>query len=375
MEKDVTQILCDLINIPSFGKIQENHDIITYLKNELIDSKEIVPVISENGNCHLLIGINCKLHDIDDAILLSGHIDTVKPSNNHRPLAISSHDVIEGLGASDMKSFIAAVLSIKDDLYKMNKPIILSITSDEEDDYYGIDSIIKEMTKRNINPQYTIVGEPTNLNLSVKNRGNAIFKSEMQGVSCHTSTPEKGINAINLSMRFISELENLSARYKNDAIINVTSVNGGIAPNIIPNKCNMQFSIRCTNSTTLDKIQEELMEIHDSIASKNTLTSSSLVNVFTIPPFELKNKEFLIKLSNSLNLPMVESQFTTEAGDIQKAFPNSKIVIWGPGDPNCIHREGEKIHNKNLYKYTGILKDALRNQLNVEKGVNNERTL
>ncbi|MGN0748314.1 MAG: M20/M25/M40 family metallo-hydrolase [Christensenellales bacterium] len=375
MKKDVTQILCDLINIPSFGKIQGNHDIVTYIKNELIDSKEIVPVISENGNCNLLIGINCKLHDLDDAILLSGHIDTVKPSNNHRPLAIYSPDAIEGLGASDMKSFIAVVLSIKDDLYKMNKPIILSITSDEEDDYYGIDSILKEMTKRNINPQFTIVGEPTNLNLSVKNRGNAIFNSTMQGVSCHTSTPEKGINAINLSMKFISELENLSERYKNDAIINVTSVNGGIAPNIVPNKCDIQFSIRCTYSSILEKIQKELVDIHESIASKDTQNQSLLTNVFTIPPFELKNREFLLKLSNALNLPIVDSQFTTEAGDIQKTFPDSKIVIWGPGDPNCIHREGEKVYNKNLYKYKSILKNTLRNQLIVEKGANDERTL
>ena len=131
---------------------------------------DIAENVDSNGNTHLLVGVNCKLKNLDHAILLSGHVDTVRETEGHHPKAEIIDDCVKGLGTSDMKAFFAVVLSQIDDLKSIDYPIILSITSDEETEFEGVKKNIEEMQKRNINPDFAIIGEPTNLDYYASSR-------------------------------------------------------------------------------------------------------------------------------------------------------------------------------------------------------------
>lgn len=373
MKKDIVQILTELVNISSYENIGRNHLIIQYLKNSLKDCSEIVVVESENGNAHLLVGVNCELKNINNCILLSGHVDTVPPSENHLPVSSYENGKIVGLGTSDMKGFIAYIIDNIEELKQSKLPVVLAITSDEEYDFYGIWALTDEMKRRNIKPGLTIVGEPTSGKFSVSNRGNSIFVCDFEGKACHSSTPELGINAIGLSMKMVSEIENLNNKYKGFASLNVSSVQGGSVSNIVPDFCSLKFSVRSESLTILQSIKTELELAHKKIGMD--MPKSKLDNVFDIPPFEKRDNPFIQSASLKNEVEVTESAFTTEAGVIQQVFPNSAIVIYGPGNPTCIHQAGEHIHEAELKRYAEVMNRVVKNYASFKKELPYERNL
>lgn len=58
---------------------------------------------------------------------------------------------------------------------------------------------------------------------------------------------------------------------------------------------------------------------------------------------------------NKNNIKSSEQDYTTEAGVIQQKFNDAEIVIFGPGDPQNIHKKGESICISRLQQYTKLL--------------------
>lgn len=74
------EYLKKLVSIKSFD-LNENKEIIEYLKQELNDVAQEILTLKNTVNKResLLVGLNCKLKDVSNAIVLSGHVDTVCP--------------------------------------------------------------------------------------------------------------------------------------------------------------------------------------------------------------------------------------------------------------------------------------------------------
>ena len=373
MKKDITNVLCDLVNIPTFSAIDENHPIIKYLTENFKDCGEISIVKGENGNANLLIGINTKLNNLQDCVLLSGHIDTVKSSQGHQPKAVVDGENIQGLGAVDMKAFTASVIDNLEKLKECKTPVVLSLTSDEEYDFYGIEAILGEMQSRNISPKFVVVGEPTKSQFAVSNRGNAIYNITVHGKACHTSNPELGVNAIVLGSKIVLEIEKIKEKYKNLATINIGSMSAGTAPNIVPDLCKFNLSIRTLNLDVLKQIETDIKTAIDTITVG--LPKAEMVSPFSIPPFQQSNNDYISKVAQKHNVEITEANFTTEAGPVQQSFPNAEIVVWGPGDPNCIHKAGEQIDIEELKNYSRKLGNLIYNYTNQsQKEVFNENS-
>lgn len=359
---DCLNILTELVSIPSYGSIEKKHQIIKYLKNKFCDCCELLEIEDENGNVHLLVGANCNLKDINNSILLSGHIDTVRESKGHNCNISTVEDRIKGLGISDMKSFIASIISNIDYFKSLGVPVIFSITSDEETNLLGIRKIIHELKTRNINANMIIVGEPTDLDYYVSSRGNSIYVSIMNGISSHSGSPELGVNAIELQMQFVGEIMNIRNRYLHDAAVCITHIEGGETPsNVVPNRCSACFGIRTSDIKVLNSIYNYLLKKHEQI-SKN-YGDSKLFNVLNIPPFEMINSEFFNEQAVINDKKLINAKYATEAGYFQQAFPNSDIVIYGPGDPKDIHKSGESLNPINLFRYEIELRELLNNYI------------
>ena len=101
---------------------------------------------------------------------------------------------------------------------------------------------------------FCIVGEPTGMNLVNEHKGKKNFSIEFKGIEAHSSLVENGVNAISYGVEFIKFLENLQTEIKaistNNkfnppySTINVGTMEGGIALNIIPKFCKIEFEIR-----------------------------------------------------------------------------------------------------------------------------------
>lgn len=355
-------ILTELVSVSSYGRIDKKHPIIKYLKNKFRNCCEKLEIEDENGNIHLLVGVNCNLKDINNSILLSGHIDTVRESEGHVCNISTVGDRIKGLGVSDMKSFIASLISNIEYFQSLDVPVIFSITSDEETNLLGIKKIIHELKTRNINTNMIIVGEPTNLDYYVSSRGNSIYVSIMNGISSHSGSPELGVNAIELQTQFVGEIMNIRNQYLHDAAVCITHIEGGKSPsNVVPDSCSACFGIRTSDIRVLNEIYNYLLKKHKQI-SKN-YDDSKIFNVLNIPPFEMMNSDFFKEQALINNKQLINAKYATEAGYFQQIFPSSDIVIYGPGDPKDIHKSCESLNPINLFRYEIELRKLINNYI------------
>ncbi|WP_298034953.1 YgeY family selenium metabolism-linked hydrolase [uncultured Dysosmobacter sp.] len=148
-------------------------------------------------------------------ILMDGHIDTVDvvdaPQWQHDPFGAEIVDgKIYGRGASDMKGSVTAMVSAaaqyaEDCGKNFSGTICVSCTVHEEC-FEGVSS--REITKL-AKPDFVIIGEATSTTVKIGQRGRAEVVVETEGVSCHSSNPEKGVNAVYQMMTVIEEIRKI----------------------------------------------------------------------------------------------------------------------------------------------------------------------
>lgn len=148
-------------------------------------------------------------------ILLDGHIDTVPvPDESIWSIppfeAIVKENKIYGRGASDMKGAVAAMTAgaswFADEANKDFAGRICVTGVVHEECFEGIAS--REISAM-VKPDYVVIGEASELNLKIGQRGRAEIVVETVGKPAHSASPEQGINAVHLMMRLVERIEAL----------------------------------------------------------------------------------------------------------------------------------------------------------------------
>ena len=270
-----------------------------------------------------------------------GHTDTVNyESWDGNPFILQNdNDKLIGLGACDMKGGIAAILSSISKIDLKKNKIALYFTNDEETNFEGIKTIQKEISPNNI-----IIGEATDNIPIYATKGILGIELEFIGIKCHSSTPNKGINAIDECLDFIIELrkfykETIQKKEKNIFDIPYTTMNVGIINsgeniNSLPSKCTVSIEFRIANEEDITLITNEVNKLLQNYQCNITIKES-------IPP-KINNNDinFLEKISNKKQTKC----YITEGSFIDKNF-----IILGPG-PDTSHQKNEFINYQSLQK-------------------------
>ena len=190
-------------------------------------------------------------------ILLGPHLDTVGVENmTIDPFSAEIRDgKIWGRGACDTKGPMAAML----EALRENKNILadLPVAVDfvafmgEEASQYGSKHFAKHHAA---DYQFAIVGEPTSMDIVHLSKGSLWATLTATGIAAHSSQPHLGDNAILKLSRALLELQETLvpalAAYNNPILgpstINVGTISGGTAANIVPNFAKAQIDIRQT---------------------------------------------------------------------------------------------------------------------------------
>ncbi len=214
-------------------------------------------------------------------IVLDGHIDTVAVDNkdewNTDPFkGTLIGDKLYGRGASDMKSAVAAMIAAASSFIgkRFNGRIIVACIVEEER-FEGIAA--REITSR-YKPDYVIIGESTELRLNIGQRGRAEVVLESFGRSCHSSNPEKGINAILLMKRAIDAIERIQIHHQDplgDGILAITDIISSPYPgvSVIPDYAKATFDRRVLLGETAESI---VGEINDALQKENINAKASI---------------------------------------------------------------------------------------------------
>lgn len=329
------EILKKLISYNTIND-KENKEIMNYIEQYL---KELGFTTEYKSKC--LVMSNGK----DCNIGFLGHTDTVSYSNDwsFQPFELSEVDGnLYGLGTSDMKGSIAAILSAlsKIDFSKNKKGIKLFFTYDEEIGFSGINELVD---KGIVFPKYMIIGESTNNEVINASKGLLELKITFKGIASHSSRPEEGINAIENCINFINNLKKYYNELKQETIdsksttMNIGIINGGRSTNIVPDNCEVLIDFR-----TISKNQNKdiIKKVNNLI--RNCEATCEIIN--NINPFS--------NVSEKINM----SDFITEA-----SFIGSKNkYILGVGPINA-HKKDEFITIDSLNKleeqYIEIIKE------------------
>jgi len=192
---DVKEILKKLVSYNTI-KDNQNKEIMDFIENYL---KKYNFTIKRINKC--LIAYNSETPNIG----FIGHTDTVDyEAWDGDPFTLQENeDRLIGLGACDMKGGVSAMLSAISKLDLSKNKLALYFTNDEEISFEGIKNIREFIVPENI-----IIGEPTNNIPIYGTKGVLELKIEFYGIKCHSSTPDKGVNAIYESIKFIESVQN-----------------------------------------------------------------------------------------------------------------------------------------------------------------------
>lgn len=305
------EILKDLVSFNTFND-QENSRIINYLETYL---KKLGFETEYKSKCLVM-----KTRQ-EAKVGFLGHTDTVYGSGwTINPFELKEvDDKLYGLGTSDMKGGIASMLAAvsKIDWKKTKYGMKLIFTYDEEIGFSGIKELIDNKT---FFPECMLIGEPTYNKIINASKGLLEFKVSFSGVSCHSSTPEKGINAIEKGVDFIKKLQRFYKNLKKisankELTMNIGIINGGKSINIVPNSCNVCFDFRTTDVEQTEKIMKKISELTKTFNAKTEVTNN-------IKPFANKNEK--------VNM----SDFISEASFIESG--NKYILGVGPINAHII---------------------------------------
>ena len=220
-------------------------------------------------------------------ILLDGHIDNVDVIDadewKHDPFGGEiENGRIYGRGTSDMKgSDTAMITAVARFAEKTGKDfagdIYVSCTVHEEC-FEGVSS--REIT-RLVNPDFVIVGEATTTTVKIGQRGRAEVVVETEGVSCHSSNPEKGVNAVYHMMAVIEEILKIVPNEHpllGKGILELTDIISAPYPgaSVVPRLCRATFDRRTLvgedEACILGQVEEAIARAKEKIPNLKART-------------------------------------------------------------------------------------------------------
>ena len=380
-EKSI-KILADLISYKTVSG-QDNSELINYCEKILNELNiETFKVFDEDNKRVNLFGtLKAKKTNGKKPIILSGHTDVVPVSKGWSSdpfTATIKGDKLYGRGSCDMKGFIACTLAFAP-IFKENnldRDIHFCYTFDEETACIGAPLLIKELKKRNIKDGICIIGEPTKMKIIDAHKGCYEYTTYFEGLAGHSSAPHKGVSAVEFATRYASKLielrEELKKRVPKNSIfdppfstLQVGGIFGGIAHNVIADKCHINWETRPVVkedgiflNNEIDKFANEiLLPEMKKVFSKSSIKKEIIGEVTGFDRVEKSEACELVSSLTGDNSREVVS-FGTEAGLFQEV--GISTVVCGPGSIEQAHKVDEFIELNELkkcLKFLNSLKD------------------
>ena len=371
------RILKDLITFKTISG-QDNSSLIDYCDEILkkLGATSFRTYDNEKKRVNLFATLKAKNSKTKKPIILSGHTDVVPVSKGWSTdpfTATVKGDKLYGRGACDMKGFIACALAYAPIYSKSNldRDIHFSFTFDEETACQGAPILIEELKKRDIKDGICIIGEPTNMKIIDAHKGCYEYTTYFNGLAGHSSAPHKGVSAVEYASKYVNKLielrEKLKSRTPKDSIfdpphstLSIGGVFGGIAHNVIADKCHVNWETRPVVkedgvflNQEIDKYANEVLLPEMKKVFSNASIEKDIIG--EIVGFDRVNKSEACELISSLtgdNSRQVVS-FGTEAGLFQEI--GISTVVCGPGSIDQAHKIDEFIILDELKKCLNLL--------------------
>ncbi|QMW03536.1 M20 family metallo-hydrolase [Spirosoma foliorum] len=253
LSADARALLKQLIATPSFSR-QEEH---TATLIEAFLREKQIPFNRLKNN---VWAQNYHFDPDKPTLLLNSHHDTVKvnPSWTLDPFEpLERDDKLFGLGSNDAGGCLVSLLATFAYFYDrpgMRYNIVMAATAEEEiSGRDGLELLLPELPPIS----FAIVGEPTEMQLAIAEKGLLVLDCTAHGVSGHAARNE-GDNAIYKAIRDINWLTTYQFPKVSPTLgpikLSVTIINAGTQHNVVPDTCTFTIDVRVTEQYTLEEV-------------------------------------------------------------------------------------------------------------------------
>jgi len=384
--KNSVEILTDLISFKTISG-EDNNSLINYC-DEILKKNGATSFKTfdqDKKRVNLFATLKAKKPNGKMPIILSGHTDVVPVSKgwSSNPFkATIKGDKLYGRGSCDMKGFIACTLAYAPIFAKSNldRDINFSFTFDEETACIGAPLLIQELKNRGFNKGICIVGEPTNMKIIDAHKGAYEYTTYFEGLAGHSSQPHKGVSAVEYAARYVNKLIDLREKLKDRkpkssiftppySTLSIGGIFGGIAHNVIADKCHVKWETRpivkedaIFLNNELDKyVNEKLLPEMKKVYPESIIKKEIIGEIIGFDRDDNSEAcEFVSSITGDNSREVVS--FGTEAGLFQEI--GISTAVCGPGSIEQAHKIDEFIELEEIKKCLKFLEGIKNKSIN-----------
>ncbi|MGI8394175.1 succinyl-diaminopimelate desuccinylase [Leucobacter sp. W1038] len=298
-------------------------------------------------------------------VVIAGHLDTV-PINDNLPVRdvldpATGEAVIWGRGTVDMKAGVAVQLALALELAEPTADLTWVWYDHEEvaSDLNGLGRALAHAPHL-FAADFAILGEPTSGTIEGGCNGTLRARVTLQGTRAHSARSWMGVNAIHRASELLGKL----ARFEAEIItvdgldyregLNAVRVSGGVAGNVIPDRCDIEVNYRFAPSRSSDE-------------------AVAFVRAFFADADEVEIVDLAPGARPGLDAPLAQSlvravgaQPTAKVGwtDVSRfSALGIPAVNFGPGDPLLAHADDERVSTSQIEHTFQALRTWLAGEL------------
>ncbi|MDQ3944785.1 MAG: succinyl-diaminopimelate desuccinylase [Actinomycetota bacterium] len=278
-------------------------------------------------------------------VVLAGHLDTVPPNGNQVPKV--EGDVLYGLGAADMKGGLAVLLRLAEEVAPAARFDVTFVFYESEeiaDEYNGLRRLF-EVRPDLVAGDFAVLLEPTDNWLEAGCQGSIRMEATFTGERAHTARPWRGVNAVHRAAPVLSRLAgHQPAEIDVDGLcyrqaLQVVDVHGGVAGNVVPDRCTISVNRRYAPSLSLEEAEAEVSSL---------LAGADEVALTSVSPAAHPNLShpLVAEFVGILGAPVRPKLGWTDVARF--SAHGVPAVNFGPGDPEVSHTAGEHVTRASL---------------------------
>ena len=264
-------------------------------------------------------------------VTLSTHMDTVPPHFD------SSEDgeFIYGRGACDAKGIISVMIEAVRQLLDAGRRNLglLFVVGEEKT---GIGASVAARTPRG--SKFIICGEPTENKIAVGSKGSLRYEIIAKGKMAHSAYPELGESAIEKLLDVLSKIRTIPMPVDGElgpSTLNIGTVEGGRAPNVIADHASAEIMIRLVSDAS--PMKSAVVASCEGLAEARELLCTPAVHLESID-----------------GIPTTVAAFTTDVPNFGNAW--GKPYLIGPGSIHVAHTLQERVARSQLLDAVEIYK-------------------
>ncbi|MBN9029776.1 MAG: acetylornithine deacetylase (ArgE) [Rhizobiales bacterium 63-7] len=375
---DSIAILEKLVAFPTVSR-DSNLGLISYVAEVLEEHGIAYELIHDaaGGKANLFATVGPKDRP---GVMLSGHTDVVPVKGQAwtmPPFALTQHDGrLYGRGTADMKGFVACALRamVMAARQPLKVPLHLALSYDEEVGCLGVRSLVGMLAEMPVKPWLCLVGEPTGMQVATGHKGKLAARATCCGREGHSALAPLALNALHLGCDFVGVLRDEQDRLAREGArdtdydipyttVHVGKMSGGVALNIVPNRCEIDFEIRNIAAddadTLLSGLRMRAEEIVAGVAERVPEAAIEIDVTNAYPGLDTPVASPAVAFVKSLlgANGTIKVAFGTEGGLFSRDV-GTPTVVCGPGSMAQGHKPDEFVSIEQMRRCDAML-DAL----------------